>query len=257
MDYVRVVYKRRWVAIPAFLIVFTIGAINSFRTTPIYEAHTQLLIDKDTPKVGNLSTMFQENDGWFNDDFYQTQIRILESRSLARRTAELMNLPKRPVTAAPMVAPLTLVGTVKGAARWVKHLVVGTEAPTPASAPASSEPQDLMAPYAAQVLGSLTVSPVRNSRLVDISFSSSDPQLAADMANAHAKAFIQQSAEMKYSASKDATDWLSDRLADQRKKVEESEAALQKYKEDHDAVAVEDRQNIVVQRLADLIGAAT
>jgi len=71
MDYVRVLYKRRWVAIPAFLIVFTIGTINSFRTTPIYEAHTQLLIEKDSPKVGNLSTMFQENDGWYNDDFYQ------------------------------------------------------------------------------------------------------------------------------------------------------------------------------------------
>ena len=60
MDYVRVLYKRRWVAIPAFLIVFTIGAINSFRTTPIYEARAQLLIEKDTPKVGTLNTMFQE-----------------------------------------------------------------------------------------------------------------------------------------------------------------------------------------------------
>src|SRR3954451_6845263 len=124
MDYVRVIYKRRWVAIPAFLIVFTIGAINSFRTTPIYEAHTQLLIDKDTPKVGNLSTMFQASDGWYNADFYQTQLRTLRSRSLARRTAELMNLPKRPVTTAPPMAPLTLMGTVKGAGRWVKHLVM-------------------------------------------------------------------------------------------------------------------------------------
>jgi capsular exopolysaccharide synthesis family protein len=101
------------------------------------------------------------------------------------------------------------------------------------------------------------VSPVRNSRLVELRFASTDPQLAADMANAHAKAYIQQNTEMRFSASKDATDWLGDRLAEQRKKVEESEAALQKYKEQHDAVAVEDRQNIVVQRLADLNGAAT
>ena len=40
-------------------------------------------------------------------------------------------------------------------------------------------------------------------------------------------------------------------MAEQRKKVEESEAALQRYKEQHDAVAVEDRQNIVVQRLGE------
>ena len=96
MDYVRVLYKRRWMAIPAFLIVFIVGTVNSFRTTPIYEARTQLLIEKDTPKVGTLNTMFQEQDSWYNDDFYQTQYRILQSRSLARRTVELMNLAEHP-----------------------------------------------------------------------------------------------------------------------------------------------------------------
>jgi uncharacterized protein involved in exopolysaccharide biosynthesis len=45
MDYVRVVYKRRWIAIPALVVVFLTGAVNSFRTTPLYEARTQLLIE--------------------------------------------------------------------------------------------------------------------------------------------------------------------------------------------------------------------
>ena len=125
MDYVRVLYKRRWVAIPAFLIVFTIGTINSFRTTPIYEAHTQLLIEKDTPKVGTLNTMFQESDGWYNDDFYQTQYRILQSRSLARRTVDLMNLAKRPSPSADVVAPISLTGMVWEAGAWVKGQVFG------------------------------------------------------------------------------------------------------------------------------------
>src|SRR5260221_573826 len=113
MDYVRVIFKRRWVALPAFVVVFTVGAINSFRTTPVYEAHTQLLIEKDTPKVGNLTTMFQETEGWYNDDFYQTQMRILESRTLARRTADVMSLPKRPVTEAQGPAPSPLKSTTR------------------------------------------------------------------------------------------------------------------------------------------------
>ena len=93
--------------------------------------------------------------------------------------------------------------------------------------------------------------PVRNSRLVELRFTSTEPQLAADMANALAKTYIEQNLEFKFYASKEATDWLSAQLAEQRKKVEESEAALQRYKEQHDAVAVEDRQNIVVQRLGE------
>ena len=262
MDYVRVLYKRRWVAIPACLIVFAVGAINSYRKVTIYEARTQILIEKDTPKVGTLETMFQQTDGWYNDDFYRTQYRILQSRSLARHTAELMHLKDR--MAAQASAPAGDDGfSVSGAIAWVKKQVVGEDAQESkkaedeAKVAAALAKEDPLSPYASMVLGSLMVSPIANSRLVDLKFTSTDPQLAADMANAHAKAYIEQSLEYKFAASKDATDWLSDRLGEQRKKVEESEAALQKYKEEHDAVAVEDRQNIVVQRLGDLNSAVT
>ena len=262
MDYVRVLYKRRWVAIPAFLIVFAVGGINSYRKVTIYEARTQILIEKDTPKVGTLETMFQQQDGWYNDDFYRTQYRILQSRSLARRTAELMHLKER--MAAQATAPVADSGfSVSGAIAWVKKQVAGEDAQDTkkadeeAKVAAALAKEDPLAPYASMVLGSLAVSPIANSRLVDLKFTSTDPQLAADMANAHAKAYIDQNLEYKFSASKDATDWLSERLGEQRKKVEESEAALQRYKEEHDAVAVEDRQNIVVQRLGDLNSAVT
>ena len=258
MDYVRVLYKRRWIAIPAFLIVCTAGAINSYRKVTIYEARTQILIEKDTPKVGTLDTMFQQQDGWYNDDFYRTQYRVLQSRTLARRTAENMHLKDR-LTPDRATVPDTESTGVAGAWTWVKRQVgMGdTEKAAEARTAQVEANQDPAAPFVNMVLGSLTVAPITNSRLVDLKFTSTDPQLAADMANAHAKAYIEQNLEYKFSASKEATDWLSDRLAEQRKKVEGSEAALQKFKEEHDAVAVEDRQNIVVQRLGDLNSSVT
>ena len=68
---------------------------------------------------------------------------------------------------------------------------------------------------------------------------------------------IEQSLEFKYTASKSASDWLGQRLAEQRRHVEESEGALQRYREQNDAVSLEERQNIVVQKLADLNSAVT
>jgi succinoglycan biosynthesis transport protein ExoP len=258
LDYVRVVYKRRWVALPVFLGVLAIGAINSYRTTPLYRATTQILIEKDAPKVGDLSTIFQQQDGWNNDEFYQTQYRILQSRSLARKTAEAMKLdahPKLGAATQPVRGPWTIRGAIAGTIVFVKS-AVGI-APEPARTTEAPPQGDPFARYAGVVLGSLSVSPVRNSRLVDISMTSTDPQFAAELANAHARAYIEQNLEYRFSASKEASAWLESQLAEQRKKVEESEAALQRYKEQHDAVAVEDRQNIVVQRLADLNSAAT
>ncbi len=45
------------------------------------------MIEKDTPTVATLDQMFQSQDGWYNDDFYQTQYRILQSRSLGEADA--------------------------------------------------------------------------------------------------------------------------------------------------------------------------
>src|SRR5262249_54069238 len=69
---------------------------------------------------------------------------------------------------------------------------------------------------------------------------------------------IQHNMESKFSTSKEAADWLSDRLSEQRRALEASEAALQAYKEKNGTVSVADSaSNIVVQRLTDLNGALT
>ena len=62
--------------------------INSMRETPVYRSRAQLLIEKDAPTVATLDQMFQSQDGWSNDEFYQTQYRILQSRTLAKRTID-------------------------------------------------------------------------------------------------------------------------------------------------------------------------
>src|SRR6187455_1601581 len=92
MDYFRVVYKRRWIALPVFLIVFVIGVVNALRQIPVYQSHTQLLIESDSPKVARLDQMFQSQSAFMDDDFYQTQFRILQSRSLAKATIDSMKL---------------------------------------------------------------------------------------------------------------------------------------------------------------------
>jgi capsular exopolysaccharide synthesis family protein len=261
-DYLRVLYKRRWVAIPMFLVILVIGVINTYRTTPVYEAHAQILIEKDTPRVGGFNELFAQQDGWYNDEFYQTQYRILQSRSLARKAVIGMKLGlhpayKRMIETPP---PMTLTGAAGAAYSAAKKAIVG-EAPhaerREVQEPRVSGETAQEAALVDSFLGALTVVPIRNSRLVELRFTSTEPQLAADMANALSKTYIEQNLEFKFNSSKEATDWLSSQMAEQRKKVEDSELQLQRYKEQHDAVAVEDRQNIVVQRLGEMNAAVT
>jgi succinoglycan biosynthesis transport protein ExoP len=266
LDYVRTVYKRRWFAIPVFLLVFVAGSLNAARETPVFRARTQLMIEKDTPTVATLDQMFQSQDGWYNDEFYQTQYRILQSRSLARRTIDEMKLWNAPLGHGPApkmsLDPLSLVltGVSKGLA--LGRAPFGGRSPAPAQASADApSADDESGPESSKIdefKSGVSIEPVRNSRLVDVLYTSSDPVFAARAANAVAKAYISQSMEFRFSESKDAADWLGDRLTEQRKAVEASEAALQAYRERNGAVSVADSaSNIVVQRLTDLNGALT
>jgi succinoglycan biosynthesis transport protein ExoP len=250
-DYVRVIYKRRWTAVTAFLAVFVSVTIYAFTATPIYESKVQILIEKENANVVSFKEAFEQNQ--ITDDYYQTQYKLLQSRALARRTIETLQLWNHPqfkpgddhVSLGTIVlAPFAMLSG------WF------TPAPPRAEVPEANE-TETQSGAVDRFLKALTVSPIRNSRLVDVRFESPDAALSARVANALARGYIEQSLEFKFTSSKEASDWLGQRLGEQRKQVEVSEQALQRYREQTDSVALEDKQNIVVQRLADLNAAVT
>src|SRR6266853_1302775 len=94
MDYVRVLHKRRWTAITAFLLVVVSVTVYTFTATPIFEAKTRLLIEADTPNVVSFKEVINEEQA--KADYYQTQYSLLQSRALARKTLESLKLWDRP-----------------------------------------------------------------------------------------------------------------------------------------------------------------
>jgi exopolysaccharide transport family protein len=266
MDYLRVVYRRRWIALPVFLIVFIVGTVNALREIPIYQARVQMILQKDAPNAARLDQVFQAESSWYDSEFIQTQFRILQSRTLARRTIDSMNLwnvPKLGNGPDPKPA-ISFTGYFWQGVNGLLALVQKPFSEPPPAAVVTERPKaeddetSAQSVRIDQFLGGLGVVPVRNSQIVEIHYTSSDPEFAAQAANAVAKAYIQQTTEFKFSASKDAADWLSDRLAEQRKAVEASESALQAYKEKNGGVSITDgANNIVVQRLTELNSALT
>jgi capsular polysaccharide biosynthesis protein len=96
------------------------------------------------------------------------------------------------------------------------------------------------------------VTPIRNSRLVDVSFQLPDAAMAAAIANELAKSYKDQSVKYKFEASLEASKWLENQLTQQKKEVEDSERRLQQYRETNGAISLTDHENIVVQKLSQL-----
>lgn len=254
LDYVRVLHKRRWTAATAFLIIFGSVSVYTFTTTPIYSSRAQILIENENPNVVKFEEVYDQNKG--TNDYYQTQYRILQSRLLARRTLDSEKLWDHPLfvgtgeSAGSLLNPRTWVA---GTIAFGRRLINGDPPPGTPEATESAAQSRVIDVF----LRGLTVTPVRNSRLVDVTYRSSEGAFSSRVANAIAKQYIEQNLEFKFLATKEATDFLNQRTAEQRKALEQSEQALQKYRERTGAVALEDRQNIVVQRLADLNAAVT
>jgi exopolysaccharide transport family protein len=256
-DYLRVIVKRRRIALTTFVVIALMTAVYSFTATPVYEGRVQLLIESDGPNVVNFQQVIDENGNaqMARQDYYQTQYRLLQSRSVAKKTIDDLKLwNHEELVPDPAQQRFTVGNAIRGGAAWIASLVIG--APTPGETPGADE-------TAAQVkaidafLDRLTVSPVRNSRLVEVSFRARDPKLAATVANAIAQAYIEQNLEFRFTATREASAWLTQQLDEQRKQVEAAETRLQQYREQNEAISFENRENIVVQKLADLNAAVT
>ena len=229
--------------------MFLSGALTSFRAVPIYEATTQILIEKDARRASSINTVLEDQAAWMDDDFYPTQYKILQSRALALRTAEALEHDGQtehvPAQSSFTLSPSVLVDKALTLVKspWQKPVP-----PPAADAPAADETIS-QSGRIDSFLGGLNVIPVHNSRLVDISFQSPDPAYAAKAANELAVQYIRQSLEFRRNASVRDNTWLTQQLEEQQRKVTASDAALQAYKETHNALAVDDKQNIVVQKL--------
>jgi capsular exopolysaccharide synthesis family protein len=101
-------------------------------------------------------------------------------------------------------------------------------------------------------LGSLSVRRVPNSRLMDVSFESTNPLQAAQIVNAHIKNYVEQNFQSRYEATTRASTWLTDQLNELKIRVEKAEDARITYERQNQIWALDDKQNVTTQRLADL-----
>jgi len=201
-DYLRVLQKRRWTVIAFFVILVTTVAVVTFTVRPVYRSTVQILIERENPNVVSIQEVLAIDAT--ATDYYQTQYEILKSETLARRVIDRLKLDRNPD-------------------------FQGASALSEDSTNLNSEEKNRRLLKA--FMSRLTVSPIRNSRLVNVSFDSHDAQLAAQMANTMADEYIQYTMELKVRAAQQASDWLRKRVDEMQGKVQESEEAFEKFKE--------------------------
>jgi len=228
LDYWRIILKHRWTIAAFFTVIVVVVTVGSFLAEPVYRASAQVLIERESPKILGLPEVMSLNTA--DKDYYQTQYEMLRSRALAERT----------------VAALDLIHHPEFAPREKKNPKEQT-----ANQP-KADPQPALTWLINAFLNRVIIEPVKNSRLVNVSFEAKDPALAARAANTLAEQYIRQNLDLHSRLSQQASEWIWQEIRDQRQKLEESEAALQNYKVAQGIIAIEEKETITPQKLAEL-----
>jgi Uncharacterized protein involved in exopolysaccharide biosynthesis len=156
-DYLRVIFKRRWLIATVLLIVVVTVTIESFRMTPIFRATAQVMIESDNPKVVDIEEVLRVNKT--DADYYQTQYGILKSKALALKVIKSLTLKENPEFGG-LKNGFSLRAIFQGMIGWLKNIFSSAEAKTDPREEEDKENSSLIKTY----LGRLSVEPIRQSR---------------------------------------------------------------------------------------------
>jgi capsular exopolysaccharide synthesis family protein len=227
LEYWKILRDRKWLIAAITGGVMALALVLTLLTTPIFRASSTLQIDRETIKVVDVGGLTPAESP-YDEDFYQTQYELLQSRALALRVIQDLKLVDNP--------------EFKDDAKPKKGAVL-------AATSLQARERELIDP----VLGGLTIEPVRNSRLVKINYDSPDPVLAARITNAWGQAFIASNLERRLDATSYARKYLEERLAQLKNRLEDSEKQLVQFATAQQIVSVgEDKPSLSAQNLSDL-----
>jgi succinoglycan biosynthesis transport protein ExoP len=259
LDRLNVIYKYHRVAVSVFLLVVLASLLRTYTTTPLYRAQARLMIELEDERTVAVATAIStmSDPVWRDPEiYYQTQNRILAGRETARRAVQRLDLGHVAEFSGAGAPPTRLRQTLS----TLKAKTLAPVARFFGSAPVKGETAASAAPESSligQFMGRVSVEPVPNSHLVDVGFVSADPAFAVLAVNTLAEEYVKQNLELRRQNMVSSLEWLSQELVKQQKKVEDSERAMAQYREEQNALSLEDRQNIVVARLTQLNDAVT
>jgi len=223
-DYWRVLLKRKWVFISCLIVAMTLTTVETARTKRVYEAAARINVGNGVDDILGFKNRSDNTDNVDYTVTLETQSRVLQGDSLALLVIRKLHLDQTPEFGGS--PSKSSVATTLDPARETAMMKAFTD--------------------------NVRVVAIPNTQLLDVHVSSTDPRMAAEIANTLVDTFIEQNIKAKYDATVKATDWLSRQLTDLQTRVESSEAKLVDYQKAHQIIGGDEKNNIITSKLAAL-----
>jgi len=270
LDYWRAVRKRLWLVISIVVLITMLAVLYVARKPDIYQAEARVQVDLENNAA--LAGRTPYVIGPANDPtYFNTQLQILTSPGLLRRVVKTLDLEHNPdffkssstQKRSTWQTVLRMAG-IDGEERNAQSTRPQNELPLRTTVAPASSREDLveakqLSRYVGGILGGLRVDPVKETRgyyketrLIDVSFTHTDPQVAAKVVNAIAETYVFSNLEKKTENNTSTGDFLQKRVAELQQQIRTDEERLVNYAKNNQILSLDASQNTVVERLSGL-----
>lgn len=224
-EYLRTLYRRRGVIFGLFCLVMVGVVLYLWQVVPLYTSQAQLTLDLRKTKVTNIEDVVSGLTA--ESSVIGTEMDILRSSSLVGRVVDKLRLAQDPAFN-PSLHPEKQSGLFDSLATWVSSLwLIAPDAPVDSEAVAQRLRQSIIE----RLQLNLKVEQKKMTNTISVSFTDPDANRAAQLANTLAELYLTDQLEAKFDATKQANEWLANRLETLRKEVQEAEQAVKKIRE--------------------------
>jgi polysaccharide biosynthesis transport protein len=192
-------------------------------TPPTYTAQVEILLANNRGQFVQQQSLLAEVP--FDVSQIETQLQMLKSRAIAVAVIKRLRLEDDPDLNGSRSSLLSLIYRIPS---WFAVRPTSQDLDAPGQPP-ESVVNGFQSRLAAIRIGM--------SSVVELSFSSSSAERAAEIANATAKAYIDDQLSAKFEANRTATGWLQDRLRDLGEQALAAERALSSYRSQNNIVS--------------------
>jgi chain length determinant protein EpsF len=218
-QFLLILNARKGIILGVLLFTVAVTATVSLLLPKEYTATTTLIIDSKSKDAvtGQLlpSQMFP--------GYMATQIDIINSSQVAKKVVRDLKLAENPATREQFMQATQGKGSID---QWLGNLL----------------------------LQKISAEPSRESSIISIGFSGSDPRFAAIVANAFAQAYIETNLDLRLAPARQTADWFDQQIIQLREKVDQAQQKLTAYQRDKGLVESEERLDVETRRMADLAG---
>lgn len=255
-DYLDVIFRRKWLIVSFLALTFITTLVLTLSSPKLYKALASIEV---YPKEQNV-TKFEEvvTADMRSQEFFQTQVELLQNSALALRVIERLDLAEHPVVKrllfsdkkpGPIARFKSILKTL------VKNLVEILQ-------PEDQKEANLTSPIGEESLKlrallefiseNLEVSPRRNTMIIHVEFTSQDRRLSKQMVDAFTEGFVRWNMEKKLEASRLAREFLMKQIDRSKINLEKAEEDLNRFARQAGIVSLDSRLNSVYRQLEEL-----